>query len=279
MSQAVALGVESERRMRAKTSATDPSGAGVSLPQRLLDLLFPPRCVHCQRTGAPLCAACASTMREPAAPRCIRCDRSLAPLAGPHCPLCAALLREADCPAIERIIVACDYQGAASSAIRALKFRGQRRLAQPLALALADATRRAALTIDIIIPMPLHAARRRERGYNQATLLARTLASVLSAPMRDDLLARVRATQPQTRLNRRERQANVAGAFALTAPAAARLVDQRVALVDDVTTTGATLEAAAEALRAARPTAIYALAVARPMLSITALTSEDALDL
>jgi len=270
------MGRESERHMTA-TRTTTPLATSASLPQRLLDLLFPPRCAHCGVAGEILCAACWADIHEPRAPRCARCDRSLsASQTTPYCPVCVASLRETGRPALGRIVVAADYEGPVGSAIRALKFRRQRRLALPLALLLADAMRRTGTTVDVIIPMPLHAARRRERGYNQAELLARPLAHTLGVPLRHDLLARIRATQPQTRLSRRDRQANVAGAFALASPAAAQaLAGKRVALVDDVTTTGATLEAAAQALSAAHPATICALAVARPVRATLVQADDD----
>lgn len=241
-----------------------PLALGESLPQRLLDLLFPPRCVHCGATGALLCAACAGRMQAPSAPRCARCDRPLLGAPGPRCPACLALLRASAPRPLERVVVATAYAGPASSAIRALKFRGRRRLAGPLAGLLVGAMRRADLPVDLVLPMPLHRDRTRERGYNQAMLLARPLARTLGVPLREDALLRVRATLPQTRLDRQQRRENVAGAFALAAGVAASLAGKRIALVDDVTTTGATLEAAAEALSAAHPAAIYGLAVARP---------------
>lgn len=260
-----AVGVESERQM-APTPAPYPLEATGSLPQRLLDLLFPPRCVHCGRMGEPLCAVCRASIQSPRSPRCVRCDRSLGGAPGPRCGQCVALASQGRQIALQRIIVAADYGDAARSAIRALKFRRQRRLAQPLGLLLVEAIQRAdAPAADLIIPMPLHADRRRERGYNQAALLARPVARALRLPLRDDALTRVRATRPQTHLHRDARHANVAGAFALSGPTAERaLAGQRILLIDDVTTTGATLEAAAEALLAAQPAAIYAAAVARP---------------
>lgn len=235
-----------------------------SLPRRLLDLLFPPRCVHCQTTGAPLCGACAALIHAPPAPRCLRCDRPLLGAPGPRCPACVALLHERTPPALERIVVAAEYDGPVASAIRALKFRRQRRLAGPLAALLAGAMRRADPRADLIIPMPLHVERLRRRGYNQAALLARPLARALGVPLRADALLRTRATRPQTRLHASERRANVAGAFALAPGVAAALAGKRIILLDDVTTTGATLESAAEALLVAHPAAIIGLAVARP---------------
>lgn len=257
--------MESECQMAAPRAATLRMPQA-SLPQRALDLLFPPRCVHCRRTSEPLCAACFSAMEAPAAPRCERCDRPLDAAAGPRCGACRALSGGPQPPALDRIVVALRYDGATRSAIRALKFGRQRRLALPLAYLLTMAALRAGTEVDVIIPMPLHVKRGRERGYNQAALLARPLARALGAPVNERSLARIRATQPQTRLNHIERRANVAGAFGLVRSAEA-LAGKRIALVDDVTTTGATLGAAAEALRVAQPAAIFAFAVARPMRS------------
>jgi ComF family protein len=97
--------------------------------------------------------------------------------------------------------------------------------------------------------VPLHAARERERGYNQAAALADALAATLAAPRLPRALRRLRATRPQAQLSERERRANLAGAFGLERPAS--LAGRRVLVVDDVMTTGATIAACLEALRAA----------------------------
>lgn len=101
---------------------------------------------------------------------------------------------------------------------------------------------------DAIVPVPLHARRMRERGYDQALELARPLAAALGLPLRSDLLQRVRATAPQSELDAGQRQRNLAKAFAARNEATPL---RHVALVDDVMTTGATVEAAARALRGA----------------------------
>jgi ComF family protein len=161
------------------------------------------------------------------------------------------------------------YEGAVRQAILALKFRGQRRFAQPLADLLAAYYTREGLHADLLLPVRLHRARRRQRGYDQAELLARALGGRLGLPVRADLLVRPRATAPQPTLAREQRRANVAGAFALASPAAHHVLSgKRTLLVDDVTTTGSTLDAAAAALRQASPQAIWGLAVARPALAI-----------
>jgi ComF family protein len=163
------------------------------------------------------------------------------------------------------MLVAAIYEGTARAAIHALKYHGQRRVAAPLAALMAATWRASGARADVIVPVPLHASRARQRGFNQANLLARELARDLGIPLRRDALTRVRPTAPQARLPRVERLRNVAGAFALRPPATAALAGRAVLLVDDVISTGATIQAAASALRDAHPAAIYALALARPM--------------
>ena len=114
---------------------------------------------------------------------------------------------------------------------------------------------------DALVPVPLHRDRLRSRGYDQALELARPLARALSIPLRSDLLLRARATAPQSQLDARDRQRNLRGAFRV--PTAAIAVPGRVALVDDVMTTGATLHAAAQALRRAGVARIEAWVCAR----------------
>jgi ComF family protein len=241
------------------------------LGQRLLDLLFPPRCVSCGAGGAVLCAACVAELRSPAPPLCAHCGRSLASFSADHrstanrCPLCAPGTTPS---ALTAIRVALRYEGGARKAIHALKYNGQRRLAEPLGDLLAEAYRREPWPVELIVPMPLHATRERQRGYNQAMLLARSCGTRLGVPVRGELLRRVRATESQTHLSRAERQSNVAGAFALAGRAAtAEVAGKHILLLDDVTTTGSTLEAAARALASASPAAIWALALARPELA------------
>lgn len=170
------------------------------------------------------------------------------------------------------------YEGALRNAVLALKFRGQRRAAQPLGALLASEAARAGWRPDVVVPVPLHRARRRARGYNQAELLARACARRLGIPCASALIVRSRATRPQVGLAVADRRANVTGAFALTRPSdLARLIGKRILLVDDVLTTGSTLDAAAEALRAAEPAAVWGLAVARPDLRTRNADPADAL--
>lgn len=235
--------------------------APTDLASALLDLLFPPRCVVCGARGAVLCGECRARIQPPSEPRCPLCGGPL-PRDAARCPLCAAGHGP---QALDRVIAAAVYEGAVRKAILALKFDGQRRVAVPLGELLAAAARGAGERVDVIVPVPLHASRQRARGYNQAELLARRCAGLLGIPCRLDVLARTRATAPQVGLSLADRRRNIAGAFALAdTTRGAVLAGRRIALVDDVTTTGSTLDAAASALREVAPAAILGLAVARP---------------
>lgn len=235
--------------------------------QRLLDVIYPPRCVVCQQVGAVVCADCLRSMRPLDAPICAHCGTTISGADHPATVLCSDCVAGRGVAHLDGVRVATTYQGAARSALLALKFGSQRRVAARLAILMAAPYTSDIHTADIIIPVPLHASRRRERGYNQAELLARAFAERQGLSMRTDILARTRATTAQTRLPREERRRNVAGAFALVAPEASRvIVGRHILLVDDVTTTGSTLDASAEPLRAAGAASIWGLAFAWPPL-------------
>jgi ComF family protein len=145
-------------------------------------------------------------------------------------------------------------------AIHSLKYNNNRRLAGLLAARMAAFWRDNHLTADLIVPVPLHASRLTERGYNQSALLARALGVAVGVPVAEGLLIRHRATLPQVALGQAERRQNVQGAF--TCPG--DVTGQRIVLVDDVCTTGATLEACADALKAGAAGSVWALTLARP---------------
>ncbi len=227
---------------------------------RLLDLIFPPRCAGCGESGSVLCAKCRASFRAPEPPLCPRCghDRVSSPTA---CPVCAHGRGPAVLTGMRAAVI---YEGSARQAILALKFRGQRRVAEPLGDLLADLCSQEHIPADIVVPVPLHPARKRRRGYNQAELLARQCGLRLACPMRSDLLTRRRDTPPQTSLPSPERRRNVKDAFVLAASASATLAGKHVLLVDDVSTTGSTLDAAAAAIAQAQPASIWGVVVARP---------------
>ncbi len=156
--------------------------------------------------------------------------------------------------------VAWVYDGAVRRAVHSMKYRRRRRVADALGDALAASI--AAPPADALIPVPLHAERMAERGFNQAEELARRLGGHWGLPVCAAGLARARDTGHQARLSRRERRDNVAGAFVWSGQGRP---PARALLVDDVLTTGATLAACAEALRAAGAAEVGAVALARSL--------------
>jgi predicted amidophosphoribosyltransferase len=165
-----------------------------TLSQRILDLLFPPRCVSCGAAGAVLCIACFSKIRAPSPPICSRCGRTVSTTPAGTTASCSScslspLLH------LTGLRAASVYESAVRDAILALKFRGQRRLADPLAGVLATAYARESLAADLLVAVPLHRARRRARGFNQAELLALALGQRLHLPARESLVLRQRETR------------------------------------------------------------------------------------
>ncbi len=151
------------------------------------------------------------------------------------------------------------YDGPVADTIKKFKYEGYFGLAQPLGSLMLLAWRRWQHPVDLVIPVPLHAARQRERGYNQSELLAQVMKRDLKWQVEPAALKRVRRTRPQVGLNSAERRANVRGAF-VTEPT---LVEgRRILLIDDVHTTGATLGAAADVLLAAGANSVSAYCLA-----------------
>ncbi len=204
--------------------------------------LFGGTCYLCRgESRDTLCAACAADLPGLARERCPRCAL---PMPGSvTCGRCAS-----DPPAFDATVAAFAYAFPADVLVQGLKFRGELALARLVAdallaeLALAPP---AATRADLIVPVPLHAHRLRERGYNQSMEIARAIGGRLGVPVVADLCERVRDTPAQPGLPWKERRDNVRGAFSCTRP----LDGKTVAVVDDVMTTGATLVEVAATLR------------------------------
>jgi ComF family protein len=152
------------------------------------------------------------------------------------------------------------YEGPIELAVHRFKYQGWRRLAEPLALFLAERLVIEGLSAGLVLAVPLHPSRLRQRGFNQAELLARELRRRLALRAPPGELVRTRATPPQVGHDRRWRLQNVQGAFAWRGE---DLRGQSILLVDDVATTGATLDACASALREACSGSVIGLSVAR----------------
>lgn len=205
----------------------------------LLDLLLPPACLLCGAeasglTAGRLCPSCLGGIEPLVSPRCPRCALPY-PTENGTDHLCEGCLRED--PPFSGVAAAGVYDGPLRRAVHRLKYGGEIALDRPLAELLDEAVDRQlpGFRPDLIVPVPLHRQRLRERGYNQSLLLARRLGKLRGVPAPCRLLARTRPTPPQQGLTAAARRANLRGAFALRGKVAGRVL-----LVDDVLTTGAT---------------------------------------
>jgi ComF family protein len=229
----------------------------------LLAVLLAPRCAACERplerpTEGAVCASCWIAILRITPPVCDVCGDPL-----PSWRQTSVAL--ARCPRCRRRRIAIDrgravgvYDGALRRILHAFKYDGRRTLAAPLAHLMVDAGHDLLATTDVIVPVPLHRRRERLRGFNQA----RDLAVRLARPVAE-ILRRTRATPSQTDLPAARRHANVRGAFAIRHRLRARIDGRIVLLVDDVSTTGATLEACARVLKEAGAREVRALTAAR----------------
>lgn len=242
------------------------------LGNAVADLLFPPRCVACHRLGAWLCSGCLADIELMRPPICAHCGIALAPDDREATPTLATKGHSTLCAHCKKAPFQLDgmracafHSGPLRTAIHQFKYEGLRSLAAPLGQLMSQTWAEAAPAsgVDAIVPVPLHPARQRERGYNQSALLAREFSSSVRRPVVEGELVRVKATVPQIDLSAEQRRHNVEHAFRC---AKGGLTGKRVLLVDDVCTTGATLEAAAAALYEAGARSVWSFTLARARL-------------
>lgn len=229
----------------------------------LLDAVLPPRCFACGEVvpaQAALCAACWSDLNFLGEPCCRICGLPF-PFDQGAKALCPACAKER--PAFDRARAALMYDEASRRLILPFKHGDRIEAARPFARWLQVAGWKSLERAELILPVPLHRWRLLKRRYNQAGLLAQALSRECGLPVAVDLLRRIRATPTQGRRSREARRRNVAGAFALAPGAAKVLEGRRLVLVDDVMTSGATLDAVAKVLRRAKPKSIDVLTLAR----------------
>jgi len=243
------------------------------LLEGLLDLLWPPRttCLICEgpaNGNGLVCLTCWGAMPFPEGlSRCRQCMRPLARGVG-ACEDCAGG------QPYERVWAIGLHRGALREAVHHLKFGGRRELGEPLGRLLAAQIQS---PYDLVVPVPLHPSRLRQRGYNQAGLLAAELAACMGVPMVERALIRLRRTGHQAKLERQARLKNLSGAFQVAPGESVRLTGKSVLLVDDVLTTGATATAAATVLRSAgvRCVDLAVLAVSDKPVRLARATSVD----
>ena len=223
--------------------------------ESLLELLFPPACVHCGDSGNLLCAECVDLAQPLDRNICRQCAL---PMEKPGtCARCAA-----ERPATDRMLATYQMDGPVRSAVHALKYDGIKAIAPVLGSHMVQMDSLDRLEVDLVAPVPLHSSRLRERGFNQAELLARSVSHSKGWQLDSGVLERKRSTPPQVEApNETERAASMRDAF----KSPRDLAGERVLLIDDVVTTASTVNSAAAALKRAGASRVTVLALAREL--------------
>jgi competence protein ComFC len=224
-----------------------------------LDWLYPHHCGGCDQPGARWCATCQSNLKQVTGSFCQICGQpekisSLHPKLG-VCPVC-----EKTPPPYIALRSWAIYNGSIRKAIHHLKYQGDMALGETLACFLVEKLQSLNWPVDMIVPVPISRMRRRKRGYNQAALLALPLAMGCEIGYSSRALIKVCETPSQVGLNPVERKENVASAFIAVKEL---VLGKNVLVVDDVATTGATLEACSRVLLDAAAHSVYCLTLAR----------------
>ncbi len=221
-----------------------------------LDWLFPPKCGGCDRPGKRWCGDCQSKVKTISTPICSRCGDPIN--YGSVCHHCLEIP-----PRYRSLRSYAEFDGGIRSALHRLKYRRDVSLGEALSVPLIEFFRQLDWAVDLVTPVPLGRARQKDRGYNQADLIARPLALALGLPYTPNALHRSRETSSQVGLSISQRRENVAAAFIGNRDI---VTSKKVLVLDDVTTTGATISACADALENAGAEIIYGLTLARAVL-------------
>lgn len=248
MGEASEIGADGGLPARALRLAGDGARAVRGLLGTAIGLVYPPTCIACgAATGTPhaLCAACWSGLALIERPYCERLGLPFAVDFGTGALLSPRAI--ADPPVFARARAVARYDATARALAQRLKYHDRLDLAGAMGTMMRAAGRELLAEADLIVPVPLHPLRLWRRRFNQAALLAREV-SRGGPPWSPGLLARVKRTRPQVGLTRAARAQNLQGAFRVPDAAKPRLAGKRVLLIDDVTTTGATANAASRAL-------------------------------
>ncbi len=224
------------------------------LQHEVTDFFFPRACIGCGKVGDFICAGCAKKMSRILPPVCRRCGRPES--SGAYCTECWGQKSSLD--SVRSVFI---FDGVIRQAVHDLKYRNVQTMSGRLAGFMSDYFRESGLSGDMLIPVPLHDTRLRQRGYNQSELLAAELSQQISVAVNTALVKRVRNTKPQARsAGVTERRANMDSTFVCTSGEAA---GRDVILIDDVCTSGATLESCAYALKAAGANHVLGFTLAR----------------
>lgn len=243
--------------------------------RKLSQYLFPCQCYACQKISTELvCQQCQLEMQGVAA-ACVQCGEQLPHTLdmtnsiSSHCGRCLS-----QAPAFEQTLFAYAYRGHAAKLVQQFKFKQALILADFLAKQMYRQVLAEILPAarpDVLVPIPLHSKRLKQRGFNQSYELAKPLSKMLGSSVSNNILLRSRPTSTQSGLNRKAREKNIKGAFTLNHSSTndlAQLKDKRIAIVDDVITTGATVREAAKTLSRLNPRAISVFAIAKTQYGV-----------
>jgi ComF family protein len=223
-----------------------------------LDLVYPPICGGCGSPGARWCLVCQGGVEQVQPPICEICGQNL--VSGRRCRACQDFP-----PAFTELRAYAAFAGPLRNAMHRLKYNGDMAMGEILARPLVRMLKTLAWPVDLVTPVPLSPARQAKRGYNQAALLAWPLALSSGIPYRPKVLEKIRETRSQVGLTVEQRQENVRAAFVGKGPV---VRDKIVLVVDDIATSGATMQACARALLDAGACQAYGLTLARAVFTL-----------
>lgn len=238
----------------------------MNILRQVLRTIFPAACSYCR----------ASFATSPVPYLCAHCWSDFMPLSGPVCPVCgrpfgspetlsaspdhACMSCRMAPPQYDQAIAAGLFEGSLREAVHLFKYRPARSLGRPLATWMTARVRMIS-DLDLVMPVPLHRKRLRQRGFNQALLLGKGVADAFRLPLVYDKLQRVRNTRPQVELSGAERSRNVHDAFRIERPLG--IAGKRILVVDDVFTSGATMNECARVLKESGAKSVVAFTLAR----------------
>lgn len=224
------------------------------LQSEVIDLFFPRSCLGCGKVGGFFCTGCSQKLPRLLPPICQRCGKPES--SGTYCRECWGTQNQMH--AIRSVFV---FEGIIRKAVHEFKYRSLRSLATPFAQYMADYFSEHMLMADVLLPVPAHENRLKRRGYNQSELLAVQISAMVSVPVRGDFIRRVRDNKPQARTtSAEERRGNMQNAFTCISD---EVSGKDVMIIDDVCTSGATLEACAAVLKLKGANRVSGLTLAR----------------
>lgn len=237
---------------------TSPKTRLFQLVEIFRDIVFPPVCANCRQPGKMICADCYQQIQWVKKPICAGCGRMLG--SNTSQALCQSC--QLHPLPLKNLFAATLFAEPITTIIHKMKYEGSFGLASHLADIMVSAWSEWAFPVDLVIPIPLHPAREKKRGYNQSALIAQHFCRKAGYEYAPDLLKRARITVPQVGLNAEDRLKNMQNAFKAES---LKFGDLKILLIDDVCTTGATLAAATEALLEAGASVVSGYCLARAM--------------